>query len=382
MIDGASKILAKSTKDSTLFESDHEASFPRFQSEELALGGVLGRGGFCVVNEIKSFSLKDNFLEEEVMKYALDMSNQKRRRGDLNSRVTRDSELRYAIKKLSEDIYDDEELLIKGVADLAIEAKFLSVLEHPHLIKMRGVCAGDITVPGFFIILDKLYDSFTKKLSKWKSQEKKLSGVIAKIKDKKGRKKKDFYSTKLNCAYDLASALNFLHKKNIIYRDLKPDNIGFDIRDEPKIFDLGLAKQIHKSNELPDGTYKLTGWTGSMKYMAPEIAAMQSYNLSADVYSFGMVFWQILSCSEPYDKYSRKMIEEYVMKKAYRPKIIPNWRKVWKTLVSECWDPKPSKRPDFDLVMSTLRDEVYELQSDETFDIDLDASTKSRSGKV
>jgi len=345
VIDEGSKLLENSIKESTLFEPGCEALFPRFQIDELQLGKVLGRGGFCVVNELESFVLKDDFLEEEVMKYDLDIMNQNRRRGDLNSRVRKDTELRYAIKTLSEEIYDDEELLIKGVADLAIEAKFLSVLEHPHLIKMRGFSVGNTAVPGFFIILDKLYDSFDKKLTKWKSMENKLSGVFAKLKDKKGRNKKDFFATKLNCAYDLASALNFLHKKNIVYRDLKPDNIGFDVRDEPKLFDLGLAKQVHEKNKLPDGTYKLTGWTGSMKYMAPEVASMVPYNLSADVYSFGIVFWQILACAEPYDKYSRRMIEDYVMKQGYRPKIVPKWRKVWKKLVEDCWDQSPKKRP-------------------------------------
>lgn len=52
-------------------------------------------------------------------------------------------------------------------------------------------------------------------------------------------------------------------------RDLKPDNIGFDVRGDVKIFDFGLAKEIDPSKRLEDGTFKLTGDTGSLRYMAP-----------------------------------------------------------------------------------------------------------------
>ena len=57
---------------------------------------------------------------------------------------------------------------------------------------------------------------------------------------------------------------------SVIYRDLKPDNVGFDVRGDVKIFDLGLAKEIDPQHKLADGTYKLTGDTGSLRYMAPE----------------------------------------------------------------------------------------------------------------
>lgn len=57
---------------------------------------------------------------------------------------------------------------------------------------------------------------------------------------------------------------------SVIYRDLKPDNIGFDVRGDVKIFDLGLAKEIDPKTKLEDGTYNLTADTGSLRYMAPE----------------------------------------------------------------------------------------------------------------
>lgn len=146
---------------------------------------------------------------------------------------------------------------------------------------------------------------------------------------------------KAHVAYDLATALKFMHSNgyvhsssfvllcaaafwinhclvsptlsvlalartypsnynSIIYRDVKPDNIGFDVRGEIKVFDfdMGLAKELQDSERNKDGTYNLTGFTGSIRYMAPEVAKSQPYNLSADVYSYGMLLWHVFA-NEP-----------------------------------------------------------------------------------
>ena len=51
-----------------------------------------------------------------------------------------------------------------------------------------------------------------------------------------------------------------------MYRDLKPSNVGFDVRNDPKLFDFGLATEF-RPDELEKGTYKLTGDTGTIRYM-------------------------------------------------------------------------------------------------------------------
>jgi serine/threonine protein kinase len=61
--------------------------------------------------------------------------------------------------------------------------------------------------------------------------------------------------------------MSYLHEHNIIHRDIKPENIGFDIRDDVKIFDFGFAKELHVEDRLSDGTFHLTGMTGSLRYM-------------------------------------------------------------------------------------------------------------------
>lgn len=55
------------------------------------------------------------------------------------------------------------------------------------------------------------------------------------------KKQKSFFAERLTVAYDIASALEYLHDRNVIYRDLKPDNVGFDVRGDAKLFDFGLG---------------------------------------------------------------------------------------------------------------------------------------------
>lgn len=77
---------------------------------------------------------------------------------------------------------------------------------------------------------------------------------------------------------DMTAAIKYLHEKNIIYRDLKPENLGFDLRDDIKLFDLGLVKELHEADKMKDGTYKLS-LAGTPRYMAPEVGLYMPYNL-------------------------------------------------------------------------------------------------------
>ena len=75
---------------------------------------------------------------------------------------------------------------------------------------------------------------------------------------------------RLEIAVGLAHALKYLHEKNIVYRDLKPDNVGFDGDGVVKLFDFGLACKLPFTGG-EDSTYALTSNAGSPWYMAPEV---------------------------------------------------------------------------------------------------------------
>ena len=138
-----------------------------------------------------------------------------------------------------------------------------------------------------------------------------------------------------------------MHDMNIMYRDLKPENIGLHIRDEIKIFDFGLAKELFDTNKNEYGTYNLTGYTGSLLYMAPEVALSKLYNRSADVHPFGILLWLMISLDDPFKTYSMNLIKKLVIGKGHRPPCKESWPKGVSDLMKSCWDPNPDERHSF-----------------------------------
>ena len=122
---------------------------------------------------------------------------------------------RYAIKTLSEECLNDPERYVGGVIDLAVESRFLSVIRHPNIIKMRAISDGNMYDRGFFVVLDRLYETLTLKIADWKKKEGKSKGM-GKLMDMKGKKKKKVFTERLLCVYDLSTALEYLHSQRCV----------------------------------------------------------------------------------------------------------------------------------------------------------------------
>jgi len=234
---------------------------------------------------------------------------------------------RYALKMLKPSVLGDKDKYCRAVIDLAIEARFLIAVNHPHIIKMRAMSMEDPFKYGFFIVMDKLSCTLSDKISyEWtiheeKKSASKIKGLLHMKKSSSSKKASSLYE-RLRAAFQLSSALTYLHSLNVIYRDLKPDNVGFDVDNNVKLFDFGLSKELHAEDLRPDGTYRnMTACTGTLRYMAPEVARKEPYHQSADVYSFGILLWEICTLEIPFDGYDPRMYLEQVVQGAERPRI-------------------------------------------------------------
>jgi len=363
-------VVAEIESNSDIFNEMQENKYARFDREELNFEKVLGRGGFCVVSEINSINLNSKTVKEP------EGINGSNTRKYMSTHFMRNKHGRYAVKLLSKECRKNKMLHLKGAIDLAVETKFLAVLQHPHIIKMRGVCDIGYVSDGYFLILDRLYDTLEMRITQWKNEKSSCLDLLSKVICSEKRKNK-LLCHRMGVANQLCSAMTYMHTRHIIYRDLKPENIGFDIRGDVKIFDFGLAKKLMKKDENDDGTFKLTGFTGSLRYMAPEVHKSLSYNLSADIYSFGILFWQIMSLSNPFHNYSTKLHEKYVVQQGYRPSCSKTWPIDLTKIMKRCWSANPVKRPKMKEVECSIDNLLEALSSEKIENVELDMSRKS-----
>jgi serine/threonine protein kinase len=126
-----------------------------------------------------------------------------------------------------------------------------------------------------------------------------------------------------------------------------------------QLFDFGLAKElIPETNKRTDGNYKLTGNTGSLRYMAPEIARREPYNLLADAYSFAILLWEMITLEVPYRNYNQAMHSQLVVFGTERPPIDQKWSLSIKELLAKSFSPKSRDRPTFSSITKILREEI------------------------
>mmetsp|Transcript_14075 Transcript_14075/g.19767 ORF Transcript_14075/g.19767 Transcript_14075/m.19767 type:complete len:482 (-) Transcript_14075:312-1757(-) len=365
----ASRVARQMSKESRIVNPNMEKCVPRFRMEEIQLGKLLGNGGFSKVCEVQAIHL----MEENTGDYQQKVRSplQKENRLHVANNVRRcekeeQGEPRYACKFLSKDIMDNMNRFRTGAADLVVEAKFLASLSHPHIIKLRGMGAAGTSgfafcqEMGYFIILDKLQGTLEDQIVDWKDIQ--LTNPLD---------KEEFLSDRLEVCMDVASALLYLHSKDIIFRDLKPDNVGFDLRGDVKLFDFGLAKELHPRKEVEQGQYSLSGNTGSRRYMSPEVALHQPYGKAVDVYGFGLLLWQSITLQVPYDGMGKHDHQDMVIEGDERPPISRYWSSPLKLLLRRSWEHHAEYRPSMESCYKTVKKEIISLRKGDTTGLDL-----------
>ena len=229
----------------------------------------------------------------------------------------------------------------------------------------------------FFMILERLDKTLTQQIEEWKKSRKgesstsSISSITttsivdgAVVVDNSSRNNERItrhalYTTKLRYAHDVANALAWMHSHRLIYRDLKPDNVGIAADGTVKIFDFGLARPLppvekaiksYHHNGRRELMFRMSG-VGTRRYMSPECIVGHIYNQSVDCYSWAMVFYEMLSLQKPFASYNREVHRVVVCEHQERPCLEStdeNIPRDAQLLLHRAWAQDPSDRPTMD----------------------------------
>ncbi|KAL5196671.1 hypothetical protein ABZP36_000183 [Zizania latifolia] len=143
----------------------------------------------------------------------------------------------------------------------------------------------------------------------------------------------------LRIASDVSKGMNYLHQINIIHRDLKTANLLMDDQ-VVKVADFGVAR-------VKDQSGVMTAETGTYRWMAPEVIEHLPYDHRADVFSFGIVLWELLTGKLPYEDMTPLQAAVAVVQKDLRPTIPSDTHPTLADLLQKCWQKDPALRPTF-----------------------------------
>lgn len=165
---------------------------------------------------------------------------------------------------------------------------------------------------------------------------------------------------RMNMARDAALGMHWLHTSNpvIVHRDLKSSNLLVDEHYNVKVCDFGLSQFKVRGENLLDGN---EGAKGTPLWMAPEILSGTQFNEKADVYSFGLILWQILTREDIFPEYDNLERFAYdVCKKHVRPPIPASTNTRLAELIKNCWQANADTRPNFSQIVAKLNEIILE----------------------
>jgi serine/threonine protein kinase len=450
-----------------------------FDFSELELGQLLGNGGFSSVSEIarirpqsRSSRRLFNPLEEKSRNYITNNIFCKIERTDgctpktkklLDSTSTKSQKTsnnrpglyctQYAVKHLRNRLVTrTPEKFKRAAIDLVLEGQLLLFLDHPNIVSLHGWCgdgpkafaSGDPR--GFFLILDKLPVTLEGRIAEWRTellkyqrqlkrqevvQERRqvvsnwarkalrrnqVDGTMSTTPTKAALGMQDLLLERLKVVHKIGLAVQYMHSKRLIHRDLKVSNVGFDVHGEVKLFDFGLSRLLPTSSnyhvnsarsDTLDCCESNTVSTGAMSeiyvmsrvgtkfYMAPEVRRKEPYSLPADVYSFGVILWEVLALSTPREfyHYERDRVSKLSKEKGEKSSqeaadlsglrtsqswlpICPCWPVGIIELVSASMSSDPMDRPTMEHVLVVLQKHIDALSKHKLRETTIIVTTK------
>ncbi|NP_996977.1 mitogen-activated protein kinase kinase kinase 12 [Danio rerio] len=221
--------------------------------------------------------------------------------------------------------FHGEEVAVKKVRDIKeTEIKHLRKLKHPNIITFKGVCT---QAPCYCILMEYCAQG-------------QLYEVL-----RAGRKITPCLL--VDWAMGIAGGMNYLHLHKIIHRDLKSPNMLITHDDLVKISDFGTSK------ELRDKSTKMS-FAGTVAWMAPEVIRNEPVSEKVDIWSFGVVLWEMLTGEIPYKDVDSSAIIWGVGNNSLQLPLPDSCPDGFKILLRQCWNCKPRNRPSFRQILLHL----------------------------
>jgi len=214
-----------------------------------------------------------------------------------------------------------------AVREFQSEVAVLCTLRHPNVILFMGAC----TRPPHLFIVTEFMSKGT------------LFDILHRYRVHVS------WNLLKKMAMDVCRGMTYLHASKLLHRDLKSSNLMLDDHFTVKVGDFGLTRLIATQTQGP-----MTGQCGTFQYMAPEVLANQPYSEKADVYSFGIILWEMVTKQLPYYGIQPMQVAMAVLSKQMRPPLPPNCPAPLAQLIQSCWHQDPNKRPSFPEIMKMI----------------------------
>ncbi|KAK9741709.1 hypothetical protein RND81_03G122900 [Saponaria officinalis] len=259
---------------------------------------------------------------------------------DLRKLYMGDAFAQGAFGKLYRGTYEGEEVAIKILErpendqeraqlmeqQFQQEVMMLATLKHPNIVRFIGACRK----PMVWCIVTEYAKGGSVRQFLTKRHNRSVPLKLA-----------------VKQALDVARGMEYVHGLGLIHRDLKSDNLLIFADKSIKIADFGVAR-------IEVQTEGMTPETGTYRWMAPEMIQHRQYTQKVDVYSFGIVLWELITGMLPFQNMTAVQAAFAVVNKGVRPIIPPDCLPVLGEIMSRCWDPNPDFRPPFSDVVKML----------------------------
>ena len=215
------------------------------------------------------------------------------------------------------------------------EVMMLATLKHPNIVRFIGACRK----PMVWCIVTEYAKGGSVRQFLMKRQNRSVPLKLA-----------------VKQALDVARGMAYVHGLGFIHRDLKSDNLLIFGDKSIKIADFGVAR-------IEVQTEGMTPETGTYRWMAPEMIQHRPYTQKVDVYSFGIVLWELITGMLPFQNMTAVQAAFAVVNRNVRP-IIPNdCLAVLRDIMTRCWDPNPDVRPPFAEIVGMLENAENEIMT-------------------